>query len=240
MHLQPSLGHAEAYLNVHLSRSGRGPFSRVSGPFVTVSRESGSSGSTFARALAVRLENELPGEVPWTVFDRNLVETMLQSEHLSPRIARFLPEDRVSEIDASIGELLGLHPSLWNLIQRTNDLMRQLARAGHAILVGRGANCATDGIPGGLHVRLVAPPGCRAERTAAERGISIEMAAGYNARTDTSRRKYVRSVFATDADRASSYDLVINVGTIDLETAVGLALAALQSRIGALTAASEG
>lgn len=231
MHLQPSLGHAEAYLNVHLSRSGRGPFSRSSGPFVTVSRESGASGSTFARALAARLDHELPADSPWTVFDRNLVETMLQSEHLSPRIARFLPEDKVSEIDASIGELLGLHPSIWNLIQRTNELMRQLARAGNAILVGRGANCATDQLEGGLHVRLVASPAYRAECTAAERGITPEAAAVYNSHVDTARRNFVRSVFATEVDRASGYDLVINVGTIEPGQAVEFAARALHRRV---------
>lgn len=231
MHQQPSLGHAEAYLNVHLSRSGRGPFSHASGPFVTISRESGASGSTFARSLAARLDRELPGDVPWTVFDRNLVETMLQSEHLSPRIARFLPEDHVSEIDASIGELLGLHPSIWSLIQRTNDLMRQIARTGNAILVGRGANCATDGIAGGLHVRLVAPPAYRAERTAAELNITPESAVGHNSRVDTARRNYVRSVFATDVDRASGYDLLINVATVDPELAVEIAARTLHQRV---------
>ncbi|ACB75726.1 AAA family ATPase [Opitutus terrae] len=237
MHLQPSLGHAEAYLNVHLSRAGRRPSGHESGPFVTVSRESGASGSTFARALATRLDRDLPGETPWTVFDRNLVETMLQSEHLSPRLARFLPEDHVSEIDASIGELLGLHPSIWNLIQQTNELMRQIARTGYAILVGRGANCATDGIGGGLHVRLVAPAVVRSERTAAEMGLTPEGAVHYNLRVEAARRNYVRSVFATDIDRASAYDLLINVATVDPDLAVDLAVRTLLNRVGVPTVA---
>jgi cytidylate kinase len=233
MHLQASLGQAEAYINVHLSRSGHGSF-RNAGPFVTISRESGTSGSAFARALETRLTRELPADPAWTVFDRNLVETMLQSEHLSPRIARFVPEDKVSEIDASIGELLGLHPSIWSMIQRTNDLMRQLARAGNAIIVGRGANCATESIPGGLHIRLVASPAYRAKRTAAELGISEEAAASHNLHTDAARRNYVRSVFATDIDRSSGYDLVLNVGTIDPDSAVDVAVQVLRSRVNAL------
>lgn len=236
MHPQSSLGRAESYLNVHLSRAGHGPFNKASGPFVTVSRESGSGGWIFAGALATRLDRDLPGESPWTVFDRNLVEMMLQSEHLSPRVARFLPEDKVSEIDASIGELLGLHPSIWKLTQRTNEMMRQLARTGNAILVGRGANCATDGIAGGLNVRVVAPPGYRAAHVAGERGITPEMAANHNNRVDSARRKYVRSVFATDINRASGYDLVINVATIDLDGAVELAAHALHHRVGAMVA----
>jgi cytidylate kinase len=231
MNLQPSLAHAEAYLNVHLSRSGPGQFGHTGGPFVTVSRESGSGGSSFARALAGRLEQVLPGHAPWTVFDRNLVELMLQSEHLSPRIARFLPEDKVSEIDASIGELLGLHPSLWQLIQRTNELMRQLARTGCVVLVGRGANCATESVAGGLHVRLVAPADFRARQTAREIGVTEDAAVDYNLRVDAARRSYVRAVFETDLTRASLYDLLVNRATVPLEEAVELATMLLRARL---------
>ncbi len=234
MHTQPSLGHAEAYINVHLSRSGPGLRGKPVGPFVTISRESGTGGSTIARALAVRLESELPGETPWTVFDRNLVETMLQSRHLSPRIARFLPEDKVSEIDASVGEIMGLHPSLWELIQRTNETMRHLARAGHVILVGRGANCATAAIANGVHVRLVAPVEHRARHMAGEPGETPTAAAAHNAKVDVARRKYVRSVFDAEIDCASCYDLVINVATIPVEQAAGLVFEVLRSRVEAM------
>lgn len=233
MNPQPSLSHAEAYLNIHLSRSGRSPHGMPTGPFVTISRESGSGGATFARAIAGRLTEEMPADSAWTVFDRNLVERMLESEHLSPGLARFLPEDRVSELNASIGELVGLHPSIWSLIQRSNVLMRQLARSGNAVLVGRGANCATEGISGGVHVRLVAPPEFRAHRMAAELGISAAEAAEHNIRTDTARRNYVRSVFQTDVSRASGYDLVINTGTISIDQAVDLVIGVLRSRVSA-------
>lgn len=231
MSTQPSIGHAEAYINVHLSRSGHGHFRKSVGPFVTISRESGAGGSTLANALASRLQELLPGEVPWTVFDRNLVEAMLQSRHLSPRIARFLPEDRVSEIDASIGELVGLHPNIWNLIERTNEMMRELARNGHVILVGRGANCATAAIENGTHLRLVAPVDFRAHHMARELGQSPEAAATHNNQVDAARRAYVRSVFEAEIDRASFYDLVINTARFSTEQAVELVVGAVRSRL---------
>lgn len=231
MHDQPTLGHAEAYINIHLSRAGRGPHSKTTGPFVTISRESGTGGSTFANRLAPRLDQEVPGDSPWTVFDRNLVEAMLQSGHLSPRLARFLPEDKVSEINASIGEFLGLHPNIWSMTQRTNDLMRQLARTGNAILVGRGANCATSGITGGLHLRMVAPPDFRAQHMAHQLGITPEEAVDQNLKTDAARRNYVRSVFETDITRASAYDLIINVGSVPLDQAVELVVQLARNRV---------
>lgn len=228
---QPSLGQAEAYINVHLSRSGQGHFQKSTGPFITISRECGSGGSSLAGALAIRLQAEMPGEAPWTVFDRNLVEAMLQARHLSPRLARFLPEDRVSELDASIGELVGLHPNLWSLIERTNEMMRELARRGQVILVGRGAHCATASIEQGLHLRLVAPADHRAARMAPALGTSLEAARSHNNHADAARRAYVRSVFQADIERASYYDLVVNTARFSLEQITDLVIAALRQRV---------
>lgn len=238
MHVQPSLGRAESYLNIQLSHSGPGAHGRAPGPFVTVSREAGSGGSIFACTLAPRLDQELPGASPWTVFDRNLVEMMLQSRHLSPRIARFLPEDRVSEIDASLGELLGLHPSLWSLIQRTNDMMRELARMGNVILVGRGGNFATKGIPNGLHVRLVAPAEHRARRMAPELNLSEEAAMAHNSRMDAARRGYVRSVFQADVADPSVYDVSLNTAMLPVEQMVDLTAGLLRTRMRVATLAA--
>lgn len=231
MHSQPSLQHAEAYINIHVSRSGRSYHGRPPGPFVTVSREAGTGVADFANLLASRLDHELPGEKPWTVFDRNLVETMLKSRSLSPRLAAFLPEDRISDIQASVGEIVGLHPSLWELIQRTNEMMKQLVRAGHVILVGRGANYATAEVAHGVHLRLVAPAEYRAHCKARELDVPVEVALARNAEVDTARRKYVRSVFDADVERPQAYDLVINVARLPLEHAVGLSLALIRNQV---------
>jgi cytidylate kinase len=226
-----SLGRAEAYLNAHLSHSASSQIRQTTGPFVTISRQSGSGAAAFAEALAPRLEHEFPGPSPWVVFDRNLVEAMLQSRHLSPRIAQFLPEDRVSEIETSIGELIGLHPNIWNLIQRTNEMMRELARAGHAVIVGRGSNFATRGVAQGVHVRLVAPAEYRAAQMARELGTTVAAATAHNVRTDAARRAHVRSVFDADLREPSAYDLSINVATVPREQAVEMTIGLLHARM---------
>lgn len=236
MNLQPSLQHAEAYINIHASRSGPDYHGRPPGPFVTISRESGTGVGTFANLLASRLDHEVPGDKPWTVFDANLVETMLHSRELSPRLAAFLPEDKVSDFQASVGEIVGLHPSLWELTQRTNEMMRQLVRAGHVILVGRGGNFATGDIAHGVHVRLVAPVEFRAHHKARELDVTVEAATAHNARVDAARRKYVRSVFDADVERPQAYDLVCNVARLPLEQAVNLVITLVAQQVPATVA----
>ena len=222
----PSLERAKAYLDAQLAvprHAPTGTAGKTEGGFVTISRESGTGGSTLGHLLAERLNTQpAEGVPPWTVFDQNLVEEVLRDQHLSPRLARFLPEDKVSELDASVRELVGLHPNLWMLVQQTKLLMRELARRGHAIIVGRGANFATASIPQGLHVRLIAPPSHRAANMARVLKVSVSEAASFNRRTDAARRDYVHSVFDADVAAPLAYDIVINTGRLSLEHAVDL------------------
>ncbi len=219
MHALPVFEKAEAYLQVHLTHSGPGGTAQSAGPFVTISRESGAGGTTLARTLAERLPREEDIH-PWTVYSANLIEEMLRTNQLPPHLARFLPEDRVSEIDSAVGELVGLHPSLWVLVQKTNDLIRQLACAGHAILLGRGANFATVGINHGVHVRLVAPEQWRAQRTARWLGMDVDAAALHNARRDAARQRFVRATFDSNVADPTAYDLVINSAQVPVDTTV--------------------
>jgi cytidylate kinase len=235
-----SVERAKAYLDAHLSRPAgqlnaqAGP---PEGPFVTISRESGTGGSALAQMLADHLNAGSPAAATpaWTVFDQNLVDEVLRSQHLSPRLARFLPEARTSEFEASVREIVGLHPNLWMLVQQTNLLIHELARHGHAIIVGRGGNFATAGVRNGLHIRLVGPTGVRAENLARRLRISISDAARQNRELDAARRDYVRSVFDVQVAEPTAYDLVINVARNSLKAIIEM----LTPLINARTAAAE-
>lgn len=201
---------AEAYLNVHLTRTGPGGTRTQTGPFVTISREAGTTGSALAETLRQRLSSE-DAEHPWTVYSRNLIDDMLRSNELPGNLARFLPEDHVSEVDASIGELVGLHPNLWTLVEKTKELMQQVARAGHVVLLGRGASFVTRMIAGGIHVRLVASPEYRAKVTADRFSLEASAARARNNAVDAARRRYVKWTFNADISDPTAYDLVLNV-----------------------------
>lgn len=181
--------------------------------------------------LAERLGREGEGRSSWSVFDANLIETMLRENHFSPEIAAYLPERRLSEVNALIGEIVGLHPNLWSLIQKTNRLTRELARRGRAIFVGRGAAFATAGFRHGVHIRLVAPAEYRARQTAERLGISIQAAAAENRRKDAARRAYVRANFSADGTDPTVYDMVINTARVPLAEAAEIVISLVSSAI---------
>jgi cytidylate kinase len=200
-------------------------------PFVTLTRESGSGTASLARLLVRELNAHTPSDICWSVAEGTITTQMLREHHLSSHLARFLPEDRVSEINSSVGELVGLHPSLWELVQKTNRTMCQLARQGHVVLVGRGANFATAGLPGGVHVRLVAPPEYRARYFAQLYGIPEPEAKTVNAKRDAAARRYVRATFNADIGDPAAYDLVINLEHVSLAEAAQLVIAQIQARM---------
>jgi cytidylate kinase len=203
-------------------------------PFLTLSRETGAGASTLGRELVPLLEREFtsPGH-PWVLLDRDLLTHALTHHQLPTNLAAFLPEDRVSEIRAAIGELVGLHPSLWQLEQQVAEAILQLAHVGHVIFVGRAAHLVTRDVPGGLHVRLVAPLDTRIARVGRLLGCDADRAAAHVAEHDEARRRYVRKGFSREIDDPREYDLVINTDRVAPPAAARLVLAALRDRLAA-------
>ena len=190
---------------------------------VTISRQSGTGGHVVADGLAQRLQaHALQGEDSWMVFDRNLMEKVLQDHHLPARLAKFMPEDRISGIQDTLDELFGLHPATWTLVEKTSDTILHLAELGHVILLGRGANVITSRLPHAFHVRLVGPLEARTEFVQTDRNLERKAARELIEREDEGRRRYLKQYFHKDIDDPRLYHLVINTPLVGHDTAAGL------------------
>lgn len=201
-------------------------------PFITLSREVCSGASTLGGMLIDRLDSEFGEEgEDWVLLDRDLLSYALAHHELPQKLARYLPEDKVSEIDSIIGEIVGLHPSIWALEQQVAESIVQLAHVGRIIFVGRAAHLLTRSVPGGLHVRLVASKEIRVSRYMQSTGCGEAEALNNVESTDLGRRRFVKSHFGRDIDDPHTYDLVINTDRISAETAATLVLEALRQQV---------
>lgn len=209
-------------------RDSRAPWIKPPAPFITIARQSCAGGSGLAQLLVQRLNGA--SAAGWTIFGGNVINQMLVANRLPEQLARFLPEDRVPEVSATIGEIVGRHPSLYELVQKANETMRRLAKEGHVILVGRGANFATAGLGGGIHVRLVALADHRARYYAERFKVSEAAALAHNARCDAARRRYVQAHFNADIADSAAYDLVINTTHVPLPEAADMVIAHLRAQ----------
>lgn len=188
-------------------------------PAVTISRQTGCGATAVAGALAEELvARDRAGPHHWTIYDRNLVERVLEEHKLPPEVAKFMPEDRVSAIQDAVEELLGLHPSARTLQEKTSETIQHLAALGHAILIGRGANVITGKLPNVFHVRLVAPVALRVEWIMARNQLDAKAAREIVRKGDLARKRYLRDRFHVDIDDSLLYDLVINTAHLPHQT----------------------
>jgi len=201
-------------------------------PFITISRETGAGATTLGCELIPLLDRQFGAEGSgWVFLDRDLLSQALTHHQLPLRLAEYLPEDRVSEIRAAIGELVGLHPSLWQLEQKVTEAILQLAHVGRVIFAGRASHLITRALPGGLHVRLVAPLPARIARVATLLRCTAEQAAVHIQKNDVARRRFVRTNFGQDIDNPLLYDLVLNTEHLSPAAAARLVLTALRDQL---------
>jgi cytidylate kinase len=188
-------------------------------PTITVSRMTGSGGRTVAAKLAKYLQNKSPSHCSWTVFDRTLVEKVLEEHQLSKRIAEYMPENHRPMLSDTVEELLGLHPSSWTLVQETTKTIWHLAQMGNIILVGRGANLITASLPFAFHVRLVGSVEKRVKRVQEVFRLGSNAALEFLKNEDRGRRHYLKEHFGKDIDDPLLYHLVLNTDQIGYEDA---------------------
>jgi cytidylate kinase len=204
-------------------------------PFITLGRETGAGATTTGQALVPLLDQAFkePGQ-GWVFLDKNLLAHALATHNLPERLAEHLPEDKISEIKAMIGELVGLHPSLWELEHKVAEAILQLANVGHVIIAGRAAYLITRSMPGGFHVKLAASAEVRVERMMRLLNCDAAAAAAHIRKTDRARRRFGR-----DPDDPHLYDLVINTDQTSPGAVARIILEGLRNRMQDLEAASR-
>jgi cytidylate kinase len=201
-------------------------------PFITLGHETGAGATTVGQLLIPLLEQSFREEGQgWVFLDKNLLAHALATHNLPERLAEFLPEDTVSEIKSVIGELVGLHPSLWELEHKVSEAIMQLGYLGRMVIAGRAAYLITRSLSGGFHVKLAASAEVRIERVMKLLQCDAVTAAAHIRKTDRGRRRYVKTRFGQDVDDPHLYDLVINTDRMTPMAVARLIVEALRNRL---------
>ncbi len=226
MHTKAALDKCHTYLVKQLEER-KTPLARgrrrLPGPAVTISRQTGCGAHEVAELLAAELQAGGPtGVCAWTVFDRQLVEKVLEDHDLPRKLARYISEDRRSFLQDVTEELLGLRPPSWKLVPQTVETILHLVEMGQVIIVGRGANVITARTPNVFHVRLVAPLAQRVEYVQKADQLTARQAAELVAREDRGRARFVKAHFNARVDDDLLYHLVLNTGRLSYADAAAL------------------
>jgi cytidylate kinase len=189
---------------------------------VTISRQAGCGAAIVAERLADYLQQKVGDNRSWEVFDRNLMDKVLEDHDLPVCLAQFMPEDRVSQIENILADVFDVHPPVQTMVYQSTETILKLADLGNVILIGRGGNMITARLRHVLHVRLVAPLEMRVEHAHEYYNLTEHEAHKFCLSQDRARERYLKKYFNADINNPMFYHLVINTGLVGYDVAAKL------------------
>jgi cytidylate kinase len=119
----------------------------------------------------------------------------------------------------------------YDLVMANTRQVQEEARQG-GVIMGRNAALILAKRPAALHVLLDGPLTSRIERAARDSGISVDRAAKRQKREDQIRADMSLQLYGWDPRDTHRYDLVVNTGTMDLDTCVEIIVQAARAKAG--------
>ena len=204
---------------IELPRSERPAAEPAVMPFVTISRQAGAGGTTLAQHLVERLNDVDPDlDRTWTCWDRELVERVANDHHISQELIDSLEDvHRTWLEDFFTGLSLGDEadqPDELAVYHRVAATVRALAQLGRVVIVGRGGVCITRNMPGGTHVRLVAPVKDRVAFMMRKFNVSHDVAAEHVRRLDRNRESFYRRYWPTHPLASEMFTVTLNTANL--------------------------
>jgi len=197
-------------------------------PFITVSRQAGCLGFEVGRVLAERLNRICPSEVPWAVYDREIVQAIAGNLNMSTRLVELLTERSYERISDYVDTLFAGRPSKDTIFKETVRIVQSLMEKGHAIVIGRGGCLIGSYSPLGFHLRLIAPLAWRVEQIATAHQISREEAERRVAYLDAGRQEFFEKTYGRNISDPELYDLILNQARFSPEHLAELVIKAME------------
>ena len=201
---------------------------------ITISRELGSEGDKIADMLCERLGFcRLDRAMVMQIADEAGidVEAIEELERNVTRRARLVSDEMTSlyRKQASAFEKPGaIDDRTYKQVVR--DTFEEYARAGEALIVGRGGQMVLRDWPDALHVRIFAPEDVRVARIMEREKVRPQQARALVKRSDERKRQYIRRMYDNaNWQGLKYYHLAIDTSRIPAETAAEMIATAAQN-----------
>lgn len=191
-------------------------------PVIAVSRQYGALGAELANLVAQRMH--------FSFWDQEILHQIAKHAHVSERmVAAFDEHHRLTLVETVRSMMQGGPLSASEYFRELARVVHSIAAHGAAVLVGRGVQfmLPPDTV---LRVRVVCPLEQRVHGLARRRGISDAAARAEIETVDADRHAFVMDHYGRDVEEPTAYDLVLNTGSVPLERAVSLVVAAYEAR----------
>ena len=212
-------------------------------PVITIGRMYGAGGETVGSMVADRLGAELVDAKFFEEVARRLEIPPDEVEQHEEVPGSFLNRVLLALGTASIEFAAPPEATAWTppysdpsydtrraVLQITQELIREAARAGNAVIVGRGAAYFLRDHPRALHVFLRASERDRVAALRDALGLREEEARRRIKQVDANRRAYVRQVYNHDWLDPSHYHVVLDTGRLGYDRSAAAIVAAADGR----------
>lgn len=201
---------------------------------VTISREYGSGGGEIAARLAQRLG--------WQLVDHEVVvevaralgvseaEAEAHDERTEGLVSRILSSMQLIEPVMFIGPATLPEADEQKYRNALYNVVEAAVTQGHVVIVGRGSQMLLNQRRDVLHARIVAPLDLRVAYVMQREGLNQNDARSRVQLKDRDRIRYLQAEHHQGPEDAHLYDLVVNTGVIDLDSAVDLIALALERK----------
>lgn len=206
---------------------------------ITISREYGSGGGEIAARLAKRLA--------WQLIDHEVVVQVAQKLHVSEEEAEEHDECVESLPSRILKSLRLVHPIMPVTVdipftmdsrafhEARSQIIEGAVASGQVVIVGRGAQAHLAQRKDMLHVRIIAPLEARVAYVMSREGLDRAAAQARILQKDQERARYLETFYRRRPSDPHLYDLVLNTGILDLESAVDVIYIVLERKAKRLT-----
>jgi cytidylate kinase len=212
-------------------------------PVITIGRQFGAGGRTVGEMLARELKADL---LESRIIDEVAHRLQLPKEEVEAEDEQpgLLLHRLLMALGSASGEpMIPPETTVWNppnidpvfdtrraVLEITQHVIREAAREGNVVIVGRGGAYILRDFESALHVFLRAAEAIRVKAIMARMNLSEEEARRRLKHSDENWNAYIKQVYGHDRNLASHYDLVLDTGRLGYESTVEAILAALRAR----------
>jgi cytidylate kinase len=195
---------------------------KQAGPYLTISRETGCNATFLASSLTKQLRKR---GLHWRFVNKEILEKSAERLHLDKnKLEHEFLISRDNAMDDIIKALSSRYYKTDKKIRETiADIIRFEARQGNTIIVGRAGAITTSDIPGGLHIRLVAPIAWRIRALSKRKTFSEKEITAYIEDNDR-KRNLLLSQYAQTHPIENYFDLMINVSKFTQQETLSIIL----------------
>jgi len=212
-------------------RLNKSEFAKESGPVLTISREYGCSGRSFAMQLAKKINLIKNAKNDWTWINKEVFVGTAEALNLKKeKILHIFEGKSVSTVDSIM--LSGddnYYKSDKVIQEKIIEIVRAFAENGNTIIIGLAGAALTRDIEKSLHIRLYAPFEWRVKNAAKVRNRSISDTIKLAIKIDQKRDNLKRSFQNKNAYK-ELFDLSFNVMTMAQEEIINIIIFIMKKR----------